>query len=61
MGFPGPEVTTTVRGGTTGAEGASAKYEGGGAGLVGICSYGGGSPSLFSTEMYNRNLKIYIS
>lgn len=48
VGFPGLEVTTTVRGGTTGAEGASAKYDGGGAGLGGICSYGGGSPNLFS-------------
>lgn len=48
-GFPGVEVTTTVRGGATGADGWSAKYDGGGAGLGGNCSYGGGRPNLFST------------
>lgn len=52
------DTITVVRGGAAGATtrpggggGLSPKYDGGGAGLRADCSYGGGSPILFSTEI----------
>lgn len=50
-------VMTMVRGAAAGATkpggagGLSPKYDGGGAGLGCDCSYGGGRPILFSTEI----------
>lgn len=51
----GGDVITLVRGGAVGGMtspggggGLSPKYDGGGAGLRADCSYGGGSPILFS-------------
>lgn len=52
------DVMTVVRGDAAGGitkpgggGGLSPKYEGGGAGLETVCSYGGGKPILFSTAI----------
>lgn len=57
----GGDVITLVRGGAVGGMtspggggGLSPKYDGGGAGLRADCSYGGGSPILFSTKKLHR-------